>query len=155
MDETNIKMGWQEWVSLPSLGLPAVLAKIDTGATLSALDVISTDVFIKDGQEYVRFGLRPVPERPDFICYHSAPVKDRLDITSSNGQTENRFIISTTLCVDKNMWEIDISLTNRHTMQYRMLLGRQALADGNVFVDPTKDFVQPELSYGLYRQILD
>lgn len=147
----NFSVGWEEWLALPELGLPALKAKTDTGAKTSALHAFAIQPFGSDEKPFVRFGIHPVPDNPDIVVHCSAPVVDRREITSSNGQTELRYVIRTPVTVGERTWEIEITLTNRENMQYRMLLGRSALEE--IAVQPAESFLQPELSYDLYNKI--
>lgn len=145
-------VGWQEWVALPGLGLPAIKAKIDTGARTSALHAFLIEPFGPASQPMVRFGIHPIPGRLDVEIFCSAAVVDRRDVTSSNGERETRYFIRTEVELAGRTWPIEIGLTNRESMSYRMLLGRQAIRD-DMMVDPAGSFRQPPLSYRLYRAI--
>lgn len=139
-------LGWREWVALPDLGLPALKAKIDTGARTSALHAASI-VDLPDNR--VRFTVHPVPGRTDFVVEIEAAVIDRREVTSSNGDQELRPVIATRLEIAGRSWPIEITLTNRDAMRARMLLGRQALQHG-VLVDPSSRFHQPRLNFKRY-----
>ncbi len=143
-------LGWEEWIALPGLGLPAIKAKIDTGAKTSALHAEAIDAFELGGEAHVRFIIRPVPRRPEITVACNAPLVDRRSITSSNGIPEDRFVIATTLAIDGQAWPIEVSLSDRRDMNYRMLLGRQALQAGGALIDPGASFLQPKLSFRLY-----
>lgn len=141
-------LGWEEWVALPDLGLPAVKAKVDTGARTSALHAFFVEPF-GSRRPRVRFGVHPIPRRSDIEIVCTAAVVDQREVTSSNGERERRYVISTPLRIGMREWPIEVTLTNRDNMSYRMLLGRQAIADG-VLVDPGASFRQPRLRYKLY-----
>ena len=142
-------LGWEEWVALPELGLPAIKAKVDTGARTSALHAVFVEPFGPSRAPKVRFGVHPIPRRADVEIICTARVVDRRDIRSSNGEREQRYVISTLLQVGHREWPIEVTLTNRDTMIYRMLLGRQAIAE-DVLVDPGSSFRQPRLRYKAY-----
>ncbi len=144
-------LGWEEWVSLPGLSLPAIKAKVDTGARTSALHAVAIEPFGTDEKPQVRFIMHPDPSNPTVEVICSAKVLDRRSVTSSNGSTELRYIIAADLSVGDKKWPIEISLTNRETMGYRMLLGRSALSE-DVTVTPTLSFQQPVLSYDVYKR---
>jgi ribosomal protein S6--L-glutamate ligase len=146
-----IAVGWEEWIALPSLGLPAVKAKIDTGAKTSSLHAFSIELFGSKNDPKVRFVMQPDPEQPDLEVVCIAPLVDQREITSSNGQTETRYIIETQLRLGEHEWPIEVSLTNRETMRYKMLLGRSAML-GNVFVQPEHSCLNGELNYDSYRE---
>ena len=145
-------LGWEEWLSLPELGLPAIRAKVDTGAKTSALHAHHIEAFGPPGARMVRFAVFPIPGRQDIEITCSAPVVGRREVTSSNGTRENRFVIATRVRINGRDWSIDVTLTNRESMSTRMLLGRQAIRE-DVYVDPTASFRQPKLSYRPYAQL--
>ena len=149
-DSDRLILGWEEWVALPGLGLPAIKAKIDTGARTSALHAESIEAYGTAAAPRVRFSVRPAPRKPEIVVTASAAVIDRRSITSSNGIPEDRFIIAAEVAVGGRRWPIQISLSDRREMHYRMLLGRQALQLGDVMVDPAASFVQPRLGFKLY-----
>jgi ribosomal protein S6--L-glutamate ligase len=144
----TIVLGWEEWVALPDIGLPALKAKIDTGAKTSALHASSVQGVRQNGVEMVLFRVQPARRRDlEILC--QAPIIDQRDIISSNGEKERRFVIETTLVIGARSWPIEVTLTNRASMTSRMLLGRQALADG-VLIDPARSYLLPRLGYGSY-----
>jgi len=147
--EQTISLGWEEWLALPDLGLPAIKAKIDTGAKTSALHAFDIEQFGPATKPKVRFAIQPIPGNRDLTIPCSAVVTDRREVTSSNGETELRYVIETTVRFGERMWPIAVTLTDRDTMAYRMLLGRQAFNEDTV-VNPTESFLQPELSYEAY-----
>jgi ribosomal protein S6--L-glutamate ligase len=142
-------LGWEEWLSLPELGLPAIKAKVDTGARTSALAASDVEEIGTPERPRVRFVVRPIPGRDDIQVTCMATVIDRREVTSSNGETERRYVIRSMVRMGGREWPIDITLASRSTMAYRMLLGRQAVRD-DMFVDPATSFRQPQLSYRAY-----
>jgi ribosomal protein S6--L-glutamate ligase len=146
----RIVLGWEEWIALPSLGVAAIKAKIDTGAKTSALHAESIVPHRVGRVDYVRFKIRPAPRRSHICVECAAPVLDNRSITSSNGIPEQRYIILTELTVSGRTWPIEVSLSDRRDMNYRMLLGRQALQAGDALIDPGASFLQPKLSLKLY-----
>ncbi len=131
-------IGWKEECSLPELNIPLIAFKTDTGATLSALHTTDQKTFFKDGQEYVTFTTQPLKEKdsPTITC--TAPVVRRKVVTSSNGMKQKRIVIKTIIDLVNRKWEIEITLTNREKMTYRMLLGREAMK--GILVDPKKTY---------------
>ncbi|MBX9588968.1 MAG: RimK/LysX family protein [Hyphomonadaceae bacterium] len=142
-------LGWEEWVALPELGLPAIKAKVDTGARTSALHAVYVEPFGPVRSRKVRFGVHPVPRRSDIEVACVARLVDRREVRSSNGEREQRYVIETLLRIGDREWPIEVTLANRDMMSYRMLLGRRAIA-GDVLVDPASSFLQPKLRYKLY-----
>ena len=146
----KLTFGWEEWIALPDLGLPAIKAKVDTGARTSALHADDIEVFGPVTKPKVRFTVHPIAGREDISITCSAALIDRREVTSSNGESEQRFVISTTLDVAGQSWPIDITLTNRAGLSSRMLLGRQALSE-HINISATERRLQPDLNYDVYH----
>ena len=146
-------LGWEEWVGLPSLSLPSLKVKVDTGARTSALHARLIEPYKENGIAFVRFKVQPVPRRPAIEIDCSARVVDQRPVTSSNGETERRYVIATEIEIGDRRWPIEITLTNRAGMTYRMLLGRQGLLPG-MLVDPAASFHQARRSHKVYRKLL-
>ncbi len=144
-------LGWEEWAGLDELGLPALKLKVDTGAKTSALHAFAIEPF-GEGHRRVRFGVHPVPGRDDIEVYCTGTVTDRRQFTSSNGEAEWRYVIATQVSVGGRTWPIEISLTNRQAMSYRMLLGRQAILPEMV-VNPSLSCQQGTLDYDVYNSV--
>ena len=148
---TSMTLGWEEWVSLPDLGLHAIKTKIDTGARTSALHAVAVEPFGSESNPQVRFIMHPDPENPTIEVICSAKVIDRRIVVSSNGESESRYAIESPIQIGSKTWPIHITLTNRETMGYRMLLGRSAVTD-SMHINPSASFLQPDLSYDLYKK---
>ncbi|MFQ1699906.1 30S ribosomal protein S6--L-glutamate ligase [Loktanella agnita] len=147
--EDEFKFGWEEWVSLPALGLPALKAKIDTGARTSALHAYDIEPFGPADKPLVRFSVHPIAGRDDVEVSCSAPLLDQREVTSSNGESENRYVIATEISVAGRIWPIEVTLTDRSSMTSRMLIGRQALGP-EISIQASERFFQPELNYDVY-----
>ncbi len=88
-----LQFGWEEWIGLPDLGVPALRAKVDTGARTSALHAFDIEMFGPTAEPKVRFTVHPIPGRDDLVIPCSAPIVDRREVTSSNGESEMRYVI--------------------------------------------------------------
>ncbi len=133
-------IGWREWVSLAELGIGRIKAKVDTGARTSALHAFSLKPFTLHGKEKITFELHPLQHNKNEIITCTADVTDRREVTDSGGHTEERFVITTPLTIAGQTWPIEITLTERENMLFRMLLGRSALRRHFV-VNPARSFV--------------
>tara|TARA_R110000787_G_scaffold20281_27_gene60459 strand:+ start:72 stop:488 length:417 start_codon:yes stop_codon:yes gene_type:complete len=135
MSESTI-IGWREWVALPELGVDRIKAKIDTGARTSAIHAFSID---RISASRVRFAMNP-DQRGNREIWVERDIVDERWVTDSGGHREFRPVISSALVLAGQRWNIEITLSARHSMMFRMLLGRTALAERFV-VDPGRSFV--------------
>ena len=118
-------VGWRELVHLPELGLHAVPAKIDTGARTSSLHGTVLEEFERDGERYVRFAVDFAQQHVRQVC--EAVHVDIRGITSSNGETQRRYVIKTPLKIGGVEFRAEISLADRRDMRFPMLIGRSSL----------------------------
>ena len=139
-DDDRLIIGWREWVGLPDLGIHQLKAKVDTGARTSALHATNLHSFRKKGEPWARFDVQPVQGRSSVVVRCEAPVSDHREIKNSSGNVDLRVVVETTLVIGEHEWPIEVTLTNRRDMRFRMLLGRTALS-GKALVDPRKSFL--------------
>jgi len=140
MKKEAIVIGWREWIHLSDLGVRWIKAKVDTGARTSALHAEDIEYFRLRGRDWVRFTVHPVQRsklRPTRV---SAEVLEMRKIRSSNGSQELRPVIETTIDVGDEEWTIEITLTSRDVMGFRMLLGRQAVREHTI-IDAGRSYV--------------
>jgi ribosomal protein S6--L-glutamate ligase len=123
----KVIIGWREWCALPDLALPGVLAKIDTGAKTSALHAFNIRRSDR-GEGWLEFLVHPVQRRRKPVIRCEARQVDVRAVTSSNGKTEERPVIETTILIGPHRFLTEITLTNRDEMGFRMLIGRQSLS---------------------------
>ena len=138
--ETSCQViGWREWVALPELGIRMVKAKVDTGARSSALHAYDIRPINKDGDQWVRFCVHPIQRNNHDSIECEARVLEYRAIRSSNGKVEKRPVIETPVKILDVTWNVELTLTNRDEMGFRMLFGRQAIR-GRFFVDAKNSF---------------
>lgn len=132
-------VGWREWVGLPDLGIAVIAAKIDTGAASSSIDVSEVHRTTRNGDDWVRF---LVHVDRDHTIAAAAPVVDVRTIRNPGrgGREEQRYVIRTDLVIGADRWPVEVNLARRTRMEYRMLIGREALA-GRVLVDPSQSYL--------------
>lgn len=131
----KIIIGKEEWCGLDGLGLPAVKARVDSGAKTSSLHAFNIHPFQEKGKKYVHFDIHPLQGTRKIIQSCRGEVVDQRDIKNSSGDKENRVVIKTPITLGNETWDIEITLTNRDSMGYRMLLGREAMRE-RVLIDP-------------------
>jgi hypothetical protein len=127
---SNTLAGWREWVQLPDVGIPWIKAKLDTGAQTSALHAYDTREFERDGEDWVRFTVRPWQEATDDATVVECPIHDRRRVRSSSGHVEERFVVKIRIVLVGRDVTAEVTLTNRDEMGFRMLIGREALRHG-------------------------
>lgn len=133
-------IGFREWVSLPNLGLMAIKAKIDTGAKTSSLHAFDIELEqTKLGKTYVLFKVHPLQNDLGLVISCRALMVDRRVVTDSGGHREERYVIRTTFIMSGIRKKIELTLTNRESMKYRMLIGREALAQ--FYIDPSQSYL--------------
>jgi len=137
---SNTLIGWREWVSLPDLGVDWLKAKIDTGARTSSLHAFDIRQFQRDGEDWVRFWVKPWQESQEDAIEVECPVHDRRTVRSSSGHAQVRFVVELLIRLYDREVLAEVTLSNRDEMGFRMLIGREALRQGFV-VDPARSFV--------------
>lgn len=139
----KIIVGSLETCSLPDIGIEDVEVRVDTGARTSSLHVDNLEKFSKKGRPWVRFNIHPDVYDVDKMIHCETPLHDIRGVKSSNGKSEERYVIKTTLSLGPQSWPIEVTLTDRSNMSYLMLLGRTAMGN-RVLVDPSKTFLLAE-----------
>lgn len=131
----KLMVGWREWVALPDLAIPAIKAKVDTGARTSALHAIDIEPFSRDDKPWVRFVVQPVQKHRDLKIHCQAPVIEQREVMDSGAHRETRYVINTHIHLNDRKKLIELTLTCRYGMRFRMLLGRTALKP-DIVCDP-------------------
>ncbi|MEO0038926.1 MAG: hypothetical protein RIQ59_2137 [Bacteroidota bacterium] len=140
MPQNKIILGSEEWCSFPELGIPAIKARVDSGAKTSALHAINIIPFTKEGVNWVKFDINPIQNNLKTVIHCEALLIDKRIVKSSSGYREQRFVIQTKITIGSDSWPIEMTLTNRDSMGFRMLLGREAMS-GRILVDPEQKYL--------------
>ena len=148
----KLLIGRDEWCSLPTLNIPAIKAKIDTGAQTSALHAFNIHPFNEQGQLFVQFDIHPLQRTHHPSLTQKAKVVDQRYVTSSNGHKEKRYVIESKMVLGGKEWDIELTLSNRDPLRFRMLLGRQAL-NGHVYIDPHLSCHQGKIGHQTISQL--
>ncbi|MGZ8161342.1 MAG: ATP-dependent zinc protease family protein [Methylobacter sp.] len=134
-------LGWREWVALPEFDINQIKAKVDTGARSSALHAFAIDPYRKGGQRWVMFAIHPKQKYSDVYIECHAPVKDRRLVSDSGGHKQRRYVIETQLIMGQSIIRTEMTLTNRDSMLFRMLIGR-TLINTRFIIDPSASYLQ-------------
>lgn len=136
-------IGWREWVLFPELGIPQIKAKIDTGARSSALHAFDIERFQDHGKSMLRFKIHPIQKDETTTITTEAELLEVRQVRDSGGHTEMRPVILTEIALAHYSWKVELTLTNRSSMKFRMLLGRQALRQRFV-IDAGQSYLQSD-----------
>ncbi|WP_078121620.1 ATP-dependent zinc protease family protein [Thiosocius teredinicola] len=141
MTHAKQALGWREWLALPDIGIPLIKAKVDTGARTSCLHAFYVEPFRRDHKDFLRFGVHPMQNDAQQVLHCEAQIADQRQVSDSGGHRELRFVIRTRLQILDFDDEIELTLTNRDSMRFRMLLGRTALVAANLVVDSSASYL--------------
>jgi hypothetical protein len=133
------EIGWREVIGLPNLDIPELHAKIDTGARTSALNATVIRELDQDGERWIEFVVTFTEDRHTQHC--RAPIADRRAIKNTGGVPEMRYIVHTDLTLGERRWQIELSLTDREPMRYDLILGRTALRNRRICINPGRSFL--------------
>ena len=138
-------LGWREWISFPDFNIHKIKAKIDTGARTSALHAFKVEAFSRDSKPWVRFAIHPIQSDTDTVVECDTPVKDQRIVRDSGGHDELRYVIDAHIEIGDDLIHTEVTLTDRDTMMFRVLLGRTALRTRYV-IHPGRSYMQGKLS---------
>ena len=133
-------IGWREWIAFPEFGIKAVKAKIDTGARTSCIHALHVKPFSRDGQDWVKFQVHPLQRDAKTTVDIEAELVEYRRVVSSTGHASLRPVVVTAIKIFDIQWSIELTLTSRDEMGFRMLLGREAVR-GRFLIDPSKSFL--------------
>lgn len=139
----NNIIGWREWVALPELGIDRIKAKVDTGARTSALHAFALHPYKEGNKDKIRFDIHPIQHNVSEVITCIADITDKRWVSDSGGHREERYVVSTPIVLADQTWLIEITLTERDSMLFRMLLGRSAIRK-RFTVNPARSFIKAQ-----------
>ncbi|GAB3097618.1 30S ribosomal protein S6--L-glutamate ligase [Aestuariicella hydrocarbonica] len=128
-------IGSEEWCAFPELGIPAIKARVDSGAKTSSIHAFNIQTFRRSGTLWVTFEVHPIQNNRHIVIRCERPVIDKRTVKSSSGEAETRYVVSAPMKLGDELWDVELTLSNRDSMGFRMLLGREAMID-RLIVDP-------------------
>lgn len=138
-------IGSEEWCAFPDMALPAIKARVDSGAKTSSIHAFNINTFRRDGESWVSFEVHPLQNNRSTVIRCEKLLIDRRRVKSSSGISETRYVISAPIKIGEEVWDIELTLANRDSMGYRLLLGREAMTD-RLIIDPAKSFFLGEIT---------
>lgn len=146
MPQSKVIIGSEEWCSFPELQIPYIKARVDSGAKTSALHALNITPFLRNNENWVQFEVNPLQNNTKITKKCEARLIDKRVVKSSSGFREQRYVIQTQLQLGEKIWTIEVTLTNRDSMGFRMLLGREAMM-GRIVVDPEEKYQLGQASF--------
>jgi len=140
VNQNLITVGWREWISLPMLGLPWLIAKIDMTKTTSVLHTFSTEPFQKDGLKMIRYCIHPYKHNNDVTVSCESPIISSRETLDAFGNKETYYFVETIINIGDVQRSIILELVNRKHANFLLLLGHTAI-DGRCIIDPSKSFL--------------
>ncbi|MEO9891937.1 30S ribosomal protein S6--L-glutamate ligase [Aurantibacter sp.] len=138
MEDLKI-IGGEEWCVFDDLGVPAIKARVDSGAKTSSIQATNIKVYSKGVEEWVKFEVSPLQENRSIAIECEARLVDRRMVKSSSGISEERLVVQTPLTMGGETFDVELTLANRDTMEFRMLLGREAI-NARFVVNPALNY---------------
>jgi hypothetical protein len=125
-----LRIGWKEYLEFTEWDLRRIRVKIDTGARTSALDVVRYELIETAGGGLMATLLLALDRRhPGRFTRIQTPVLRTVIVSNTGGTREERPLVETAVRIGSIHKRIRITIANRSSMRYRMILGREALAD--------------------------
>lgn len=129
-------LGCEEWCAFPEFGIPAIKARVDSGAKTSSIHAFNIQPFRRGGESWVSYEIHPIQNNRRIVIRCEQPVADKRVVKSSSGISETRYVVSVPIKLGEHIWDIELTLANRDSMGFRMLLGREAMIN-RIIVDPS------------------
>ncbi len=147
-------LGWREWAALPRLSIRKIKIKVDTGARTSALHAFRLEPYQSETGKRVKFWVHPLQNNTEYVVECDSEILDERVVTDSGGHAEHRVVIKTPIMIGDHKWTIELTLTDRDTMKFRMLLGRTAIQD-QYLVDSSASYTagKPKLKQSAFKEI--
>ena len=149
-------IGSEEWCGFEQLQIPAIKARVDSGAKTSSIQAINIKRYFVGGEAWVEFEVNPIQENRSIGVRCHAKIVDTRMIKSSSGIAQKRYVIRTPMQIGDQTIDIELTLANRDSMDYRMLLGREAMQQ--FVINPNESFLlghySDEEALGFYSYLI-
>lgn len=132
-------VGSEEWCALPGLKIPAIKARIDSGAKTSSIHALNIKSYTRDKETWVNYEIFPIQGNRNISVRCVSKVVDHRIVKSSSGSTEKRYVIITPVTIGTQTFDIEMTLANRNSMGFRMLLGREAMYN-RMLINPAEGY---------------
>lgn len=142
MEIENLRViGSEEWCVFKEFGIPAIKARVDSGAKTSSIQANNIKIIHRGTEEWVRFEVNPIQDNRSIFITCETRLYDKRLVKSSSGISEQRYVIKTLVTIGNQTFEIELTLANRDAMEFRMLLGREALMNRYI-VNPSETYLE-------------
>lgn len=143
-----LDIGWCEWVSFPTLKIPAIEAQVVVDSRHSILNIFDFSTF-KEGEDLmISFGVHPVQNNDDVEVYSVMPVKTRRLVNFEDGSREWCYVIETEIRIGSMKKTIDVTLVNREETTFRLQLAAKMIKN-LVKVNPHKSYLTGQILGGV------
>ncbi|SFE91197.1 ATP-dependent zinc protease family protein [Sunxiuqinia elliptica] len=125
---SRIVIGREDLANFPLLHLEGIEVKTDTGAYTSSFHCHNIEIIKQNDQDRLKCHFLD-PQHPKYhdkeFLFDTFELKK---VKSSNGQLEERYCITTQIQLFGELFPIELTLTERGTMKFPVLLGRKFLS---------------------------
>lgn len=146
-----IDIGWCEWVSFPSLKIPAIEAQIVDDARQSILNVFDYSTF-KEGEDLmISFGVHPIQNSDEVEVYSVMPVKTRRLVNTPDGEREWCYVIETEMRIGSMKKNIELTLVKHEESLFRLHLAPKTIKN-LVRINPQKSYLTGQILGNFSKQ---
>lgn len=140
--DDKIILGRTEWIWLEAVNR-VFRARVDSGATTSSLSAHHIVEFERDGKKWIRFNMVPDDDVDDSYEVEAPLVRFARIRQASSEEIDRRPVVEMTIRIGEFTDTAEFTLTDRSSMTYPILLGREFLRD-IALIDVAKSYLQPK-----------